>query len=458
MSGKHIQAAKRVLKHAGIGLGALAVLLSPTAQSLAEEPATRGLVFDAPQPPPVVGRSPEPEFRPYEASHAVIIGVDNYDDLPALKGAERDARAVADRLRRHGFQVTELLGRAATRKNISELLGDQLPNRLGPHDRVLIYFAGHGVSTGQEGREMGYLMPVEGERASMRATGISMRELQNWFADYRSKHVMFVADACYSGLAISTRSVGLDPSVQGYLQQVTGRDVRMSMTAGSAGEVAHEWRGHGLFTYWFLEALDGAADANRDGILTSDEIAAFVKPNVTQTAWSQFSASQTPQVGRSGEGEFIFLVDAGAPRSERRPEAPAPRAQAATPEPAKGYLHIDSDPQGALVEIDGRLQGLTPWGANLPAGRYGLTLHKDAYRPLQQEIEVRAGERREERLSLSKEKGYGWGWLATGLALIGAGVALDVLPASAANGRFDLLDTAPAGLYLLGGIAVIISF
>ncbi len=66
------------------------------------------------------------------------------------------------------------------------------------------------------------------EHDSPVSTGISMSELQNWFADYRSKHVMFVADSCYSGLALTTRSTGLDPQTQDYLKHITSRKVRVA--------------------------------------------------------------------------------------------------------------------------------------------------------------------------------------------------------------------------------------
>ena len=270
----------------------------------------------------------------YRKSHAIVIGIDAYGKLPALTGAVRDARNVAEAFRARGMDVTLLLDREATRARITELLGDELPGRLGEQDRVLIYFAGHGISVGQGERAMGYLMPVNGDRAKVRSSGISMREIQAWFADYASKHVMFVADACYSGLALSTRAAGLPPTIPEYLRRVLAKRVRLALTAGGAGEEAHEWRGEGLFTHYFLEGINGAADANRDGLVTSDELAAYVKPNVAQTAIDQFRASQNPLMGRSGEGEFLFLASARAPGAvvstgiTLRPSAPAPAAAA----------------------------------------------------------------------------------------------------------------------------------
>jgi hypothetical protein len=55
-----------------------------------------------------------------------------------------------------------------------------------------------------------------------------MQELQGWFASYRAKHVMFVADACYSGLAISTRAAGLSAGALDYLAPLNPSGLRQT--------------------------------------------------------------------------------------------------------------------------------------------------------------------------------------------------------------------------------------
>jgi len=252
------------------------------------------------------------ETKVYDHSYAVVIGIDAYQKLPQLTGAVRDARTVKKALEEQGFTVTEVIDSAATRQAIAELLGDKLRYGAGPEDRVLVFFAGHGVSTGTGDTAMGYLMPVEGVREAPVSTGISMMELQNWFAGYQAKHVMFVADACYSGLALSTRATGLSPQTMDYLKKVTKKKVRVALVAGGAGEEVNELHGQGLFTSFFLEAIGGVADADKNGVITSDEIAAYVKPNVAQTAMQLYQTDQNPQIGRRGEGEFIFLNPMGA--------------------------------------------------------------------------------------------------------------------------------------------------
>ena len=315
--------------------------------------------------------------RIYDHSLAVVIGVDKYrnSNIPQLTGAVRDAKTVTEELKAQGFAVTVLLDERATRERIVELLGDELPNQVGPNDRVLIYFAGHGVSTGEGERALGYLVPVDGDRNRLRATGISMNELTAWFEDYRCKHVMYVADACYSGLALSTRGLGLSAELSDYLAQITKKPVRMVMTAGGAGQEANEYEGQGLFTRYFLEAIRGAADTNHDGIVTSDEIAAYVKPGVAETAMTRFRREQNPQVGRSGEGEFVFVT--GTAETAAKPGAGSVPAVAQPTAPATPVSAMDRlkrlfgrspsapatvAPQGEVKGSDGAPMVLIPAG------------------------------------------------------------------------------------------------
>ena len=76
----------------------------------------------------------------------------------------------------------------------------------------------------------------------------------------------------------------------------------------AAGIVYLEREGEGVFTRSFLDALDGAADANGDGYVTATEIGAYVAPRVT----NETGARQSPQSGRlEGEGEIAFEVRPG---------------------------------------------------------------------------------------------------------------------------------------------------
>ncbi len=296
---------RRNTRVAGLAIALCLGLAACGSQST--EPTKRGLVVG--RKAPDLGGAPL-----YREFHALVIGIDNYAKANVLTGAIRDARAVAQVLEGHGARVELILDGEATRDRMRRALGETLPARLGPEDRALVYFAGHGATAG--GRDpRGYLIGVGGALTDPKGTGLAMEEVQRWLAHYPSKHVMFVADACYSGLAVSSRSLPLAPELPNWFRKVATRRVRVSLVAGMADEQAAEYRNHGLFTYFLLQALGGNADLDGDGVMTSHDLVSYVQSNVREVAKRELNHDQNPQIGRIGEGEFIFLTgDRGSRR------------------------------------------------------------------------------------------------------------------------------------------------
>ncbi len=244
----------------------------------------------------------------YDGSHAILIGIDKYQKLPKLRGAVRDASAVRDALAGRGFRTTFIVDEEASSKRITRLLAEELPAQLKANDRVIIYFAGHGVSDGPSGKEEGILMPVEGDKEYPISTGIPMVNMIKWFNGYAAKHVLFVADACYTGLALTRNSGdGLRKTLSDYLEQITSRKVRYVLVAGGDDEEAHEYANQGVFTSYFLQGIDGHADTNSDGYITTAELYIYVSEGVSLFVNSELGGTQTPQGKRAGLGEFVFL-------------------------------------------------------------------------------------------------------------------------------------------------------
>ena len=303
--GNHFQApfaARRALKDAGRRAAALLQTKVESAGIL-----TRG-VRPAGAKAPAISATPGPL---YPRSVAVIIGVNRYPHISRqLEAAESDARRMARFLKAQGFQVHTLLGAQATRQRITALIGDALPKMVSAGDRVVIYFAGHGLTEGSGPSTLGYLAARDTEEGRPRATGISMLTLQRWLAHLPARHVLLLTDACYAGLAIASRA---GPPLQGvaaprWLRLALEGQVRMTLVAGRRGEQAHEIDGEGVFSAAVLEGLRGAADLNQDGFITGDELAVYVKPRVTERVLRAVNIPQRPQYARSGEGELIFRV------------------------------------------------------------------------------------------------------------------------------------------------------
>jgi len=133
---------------------------------------------------------------------------------------------------------------------------------------------------------------------------ISMSNFQDISDAIPAKHLLFVMDSCYSGLALTRGGAGVQGTMN-YLQEIAKREARQMFTAGGADEeVADNGpNGHSVFTWTLLQGLDGRADLNGDGVITGTELAAYVIPAVSSLS------RQTPVFGNlvgSGGGDFIF--------------------------------------------------------------------------------------------------------------------------------------------------------
>jgi peptidoglycan/xylan/chitin deacetylase (PgdA/CDA1 family)/tetratricopeptide (TPR) repeat protein len=266
---------------------------------------------DADPPPPTAASTRPPLYR---ESWAVLVGIDEYKGWPRLSYAVNDARAVRDLLvDRYRFKpenVTLLLNGEATRAAILSALGDRLadPARVQKDDRVLVFFAGHGVTRRlPSGKNLGYLVPVDAEPGSYAGQAISMTTLQDVSDSIPAKHVFFVTDACYSGLALTRGAAS-----GAFLQEVTRRPARQVLTAGGAEEeVADNGpEGHSIFTWALMQGLGGKADLSGDGFITASELSSYVAPAVSALS------RQTPAFGNlpgTAGGDFVFELN---PESE----------------------------------------------------------------------------------------------------------------------------------------------
>jgi peptidoglycan/xylan/chitin deacetylase (PgdA/CDA1 family)/uncharacterized caspase-like protein len=254
--------------------------------------------------------APAPVEAPYRESWAAVIGIDDYQSWPKLRYAANDAQGVRDVLiQKYQFKpqnVFVLLNKDATRQNILSLLGDKLGNgdMVKREDRVFVFFAGHGATRKlPSGRDLGYIIPVDADLSSYEGQAISMTNFQDIAESIPAKHLLFIMDSCYSGLAL-TRGGGIQAS-QNYLREIARREARQMFTAGGADQqVADNGpNGHSVFTWTLLQALDGRGDLNGDGVITASELAAYVTPAVSALS------HQTPAFGNlpgSEGGDFIF--------------------------------------------------------------------------------------------------------------------------------------------------------
>jgi hypothetical protein len=250
-------------------------------------------------------------YRPtYNQRKALIIGINKYQKASPLCHATNDADAMAEILKtKFNFPIENIIllkDDVATKDNIIQRFNDFTQSNTDPDDKLLIFFAGHGHTiTGNRG-EVGFLVPVDGTSAKT-STLIRWGELTNTAELIKAKHILFIMDACYSGLAI-TRAPAVGS--RRFLKDMCQRYSRQVITAGKADESVADaggpLKGHSIFTGHLLQGLNGEA-ASKGGIITANGTMAYVYEKVGNDPHSH----QTPHYGYvEGDGDFIFTDDA----------------------------------------------------------------------------------------------------------------------------------------------------
>ncbi len=219
---------------------------------------------------------------------AVVIGISKYQDRALeLHYADKDAQSVYGFLRSsNGGAVADeridlLTNRNATRAEILRCINDKLRMAFDD-DEVIIYMACHGIPDQVTGEL--YFLGNDSDPTNIVGTGISQLDIQKAISSARAKKVLFLADACHSGgigLAVNIAQRGMyAESTNRLLRGIAqARDGVAMLTASSASEFSEEgekWDGHGVFTYNLVKGLGGAADYNKDGIVTIREIYEYV--------------------------------------------------------------------------------------------------------------------------------------------------------------------------------------
>ena len=223
----------------------------------------------------------------------IVLGTQGYSDatLSPLKTALNDARLV------HGM----LLSRYAVSDQRGALLIDapkkdwerQLIETLisaRPQTQVLIYVTGHAY-LGEDNKV--YLAPKDFDFASMPASGVALDWLAEKLNECSSKDKLLVLDVTPAVMGKdSQRQLAGKALLDKLKTPFQSTHVILACDKGQQSRVWAE-KQHGLFAWWLAEALQGAADTDRDLHLTPDELFGFLKQQ-SETAQAKVFADQTP--------------------------------------------------------------------------------------------------------------------------------------------------------------------
>jgi uncharacterized caspase-like protein len=163
--------------------------------------------------------------------------------------------------------------------------------------------------------DVGYLLTYPATEATVLTRGIPMARIESEYSNIlRAKHVLFVLDACFSGLATRDQTAPNPDRLKEFLKyeelvDYTGTPSRAVLAAGDKNQAALDING-GIFTKAFLEGIKGAADGNNNGVITVDHLYAYILTRVESEA-RMHGHPQVPQLDRLpyyGSGKFVFIT------------------------------------------------------------------------------------------------------------------------------------------------------
>jgi hypothetical protein len=249
------------------------------------------LAPEAPGPAALPRRGPGKLF-------AVVIGISAYDDpahsIQNLQYADADARAFGDFLRSPAGgsiapeNLLMLLNEEATAARVRSALYTFLTHPR-PEDTVIIYIAAHGSPDPNDPRNL-YLLTTDSRRGNMGGTAFPMWEIRDVFARIlKAERVITFADTChsygFSGLRVGENADG-NNLFNEYMEHYSSIRERAVITASDISEASSEdakWGGgHGVFTWYLLRGLSGAADSNNDGAVTAGELFHYLRRSVSE--------------------------------------------------------------------------------------------------------------------------------------------------------------------------------
>ncbi len=229
--------------------------------------------------------------------HAIIIAAKDYNDpsIPDLENPLKDAQELKSILQTHYTfspkNIETLYNK--TREEIMQSLVLK-SNTLTENDNLLIFYAGHGIAEKDKfGDVDGYWIPSSAKKG-LNASYISADDIKKALKRSNAKHILVVADACFSGAF--TRGMSSDASAA--IQKQYSVPSRKVMASGNLEPVPDNSK----FIYYLKKNLK----ENKEKYLTAKKLFDGFYEAILNNSDTSPQYAAIKNVGDEG-GEFVFI-------------------------------------------------------------------------------------------------------------------------------------------------------
>jgi hypothetical protein len=171
-----------------------------------------------------------------------------------------------------------------------------LRSKLTEKDNLLIFFAGHGYWL--DDMKQGFWLPRDASGINDPSDWIPNSSIRDYIKAIKAKHILLIADACFSGGMFKLRDAFPGPQVS--IEKIYELPSRKAITSGSIKTVPDR--------SVFLEFLAKRLKENNEMYLDTQKLYASLRDAVINNS----PIHQTPLYGAIGEtgdegGDFIFI-------------------------------------------------------------------------------------------------------------------------------------------------------
>ena len=237
---------------------------------------------------------------------ALVMGNDAYAEVPSLQKAVNDATALDAKLTGLGFEV--IRGTNLTRRQMVQKIQD-LASRISPGDKVVFFYAGHGVQIDRANLLLATDIPATGgiEEEYVRFEGFDVQKILDMIHGRGAQTTIMILDACRNNpfkASKKTRAIG--GLTRGLVPIRQTRQGSFIMYSADEGQEAFDSLGEGdtdnnsVFTRNLLKELDNPE-------LEITELAKNIQLAVLNTVESKIqNQSQAPFYVDRLFGKFFF--------------------------------------------------------------------------------------------------------------------------------------------------------